>query len=81
MVLYGSQTSPFVRRLRLLLPEDSYEFRSVDIFNSAERQKLKELSPLLKIPILEFDKQILWDSRVIFNFLCQKGYHTPLTWD
>lgn len=79
MILYGSQTSPFVRRLRLLLPEDHYEFRNVDIFNPVERQKLKELSPLLKIPILEFDKQILWDSRVIFNFLCQKGYHGPLT--
>lgn len=78
MILYGSQTSPFVRRLRLLLPENSYEFRKVDIFNSQERQNLLALSPLLKIPILEVEGSVIWDSRVIFNELCHRGYHPQL---
>lgn len=79
MVLYGSQTSPFVRRIRLLLPEDSYHFKKVDIFNPAERKELFNLSPILKIPILVIEHQPIWDSRIIFNELCRRGYHRSLT--
>ncbi len=79
MVLYGSQTSPFVRRIRLLLPPTSHEFRRVDIFNPQEREELLKLSPLLKIPILYLDEEIIWDSRVIFNELCKRKHHEPLT--
>ncbi len=78
MILYGSQTSPFVRRIRLLLNESEYEFKKVDIFNATERQQLLKISPLLKIPILVIDEATVWDSRVIFNILCKKGYHRSL---
>lgn len=78
MILYGSQTSPFVRRLRLLLPEATYEFKKVDIFNTHQRAELLKISPLLKIPILIIDEQTLWDSRVIFNELCRRQFHRPL---
>ncbi|MEY4616277.1 MAG: hypothetical protein RJB66_1237 [Pseudomonadota bacterium] len=81
MVLYGSQTSPFVRRIRLLLPEDSYRFKKVDIFNPTERKELFNLSPSLKIPILVIEQQPIWDSRIIFNELCRRGYHRNLTID
>ena len=78
MVLYGSQTSPFVRRLRLLLPKDTYRFQTVDIFSPEEREKFVKLSPLLKIPVLDIESKILWDSRVIFRELCLKGFHRSL---
>lgn len=79
MILYGSQTSPFVRRLRLLLPPDAYEFKRVDIFSREEREQLLKLSPLLKIPMLNLDDETIWDSRVIFNELCKRKYHPVLT--
>ena len=79
MILYGSQTSPFVRRIRLLLPPQSYEFKRVDIFNQEERAQLLKLSPLLKIPILKVDEEMIWDSRVIFNELCKRKYHPSLS--
>lgn len=79
MILYGSQTSPFARRIRLLLNENEYEFRKVDIFNTEERKKLLTLSPLLKIPILDIEGKIIWDSRVIFNVLCKMGHHSSLS--
>lgn len=79
MILYGSQTSPFARRIRLLLNENDYEFRKVDIFNTEERKKLLTLSPLLKIPILDIEGKIIWDSRVIFNVLCKMGHHSSLS--
>ena len=75
MILYGSQTSPFVRRLRLLLAENTYEFKKVDIFNPDQRQQFLKISPLLKIPVMEIEGHAVWDSRVIFNVLCQKGFH------
>ena len=79
MILYGSQTSPFVRRLRLVLKPDQYEFRQVDIFSSAPRAELKKISPLLKLPILQVGETAVWDSRVIFNELVRWGYHPSLT--
>ncbi len=79
MILYGSQTSPFVRRLRLLLPQEQYDFRQIDIFATSSREKLKQLSPLLKLPILQIGETAVWDSRVIFNELVRQGYHAPLS--
>lgn len=78
MILYGSQTSPFVRRIRLLLPQEAYEFKRVDIFSHEEREKLLQLSPLLKIPMLNLDGEMIWDSRVIFNELCKRKHHPSL---
>lgn len=51
----------------------------MDIFNREEREQLLKLSPLLKIPMLSLDGEIIWDSRVIFNELCKRKYHSPLT--
>lgn len=79
MILYGSQTSPFVRRIRLLLDENLYQFKKLDIFKPEERKQLLQLSPILKIPVLEIDGQIIWDSRVMFNELVRRGYHANLT--
>lgn len=79
MILYGSQTSPFVRRLRLLLQPDQYDFRQVDIFSDSRRAELKQISPLLKLPILQIGETAVWDSRVIFNELMRQGYHPALT--
>jgi glutathione S-transferase len=77
--LYGSQTSPFVRRLRLLLDPKEYVFVPIDIFAQDARAKFLKISPLLKLPVLEIGGQAIWDSRVIFNQLCARGYHRPLT--
>ncbi len=77
--LYGSVTSPFVRRLRLLLGPQTYEFIPVNIFDSAERAEFVKKSPLLKIPVLEMGSQIIWDSRVIYRELTRKGICPELT--
>lgn len=79
MKLYGSLTSPFVRRLRLLLGNKSYEFIKLNITDSKDRAQLKEISPILKIPVMEIDKTNVWDSRQIFYALVAKGFHRNLT--
>lgn len=81
MKLYGSTTSPFVRRIRMLLANIEHEFINMQIFAGADRETLASKNPTLKIPMLEVDDQVIFDSRVIFQFLSEKFAMTPLTWD
>lgn len=81
MKLYGSTTSPYVRRLRYWLADRPYEFVNMDIFGPEGRKQLKAKNPTLKIPMLEDEGQIIFDSNVIFRYLNQKFGNAPLSWE
>lgn len=81
MQLYGSQSSPYVRRLRLLLAEHPHEFISMNIFESADRERLIKLNPTRKVPMLSDGAQVVFDSGVIFRYLSAKFGWAPLSWD
>ena len=81
MKLIGSTTSPYVRRLLMWMKDFQYDFEKVDIFNSADRAKLVEKNPTLKIPMLEDGDTIVLDSGVIFRYLTQKTSLPSLTWE
>jgi glutathione S-transferase len=81
MKLYGSQTSPYVRRLRLLMENLDYEFVNMNIFEEKDRQVLRQLSPILKIPVLVNDPEKIYDSRQIFRYLCESSVHPKLDWE
>lgn len=80
MKLYGSQTSPYVRRIRLLLANQSYHFVNMHIFAEADREQLLALNPTLKIPMLEHEGQLIFDSGVIFRYLSAQFGFTGLSW-
>lgn len=80
MKLYGSQTSPYVRRIRLLLANHSYEFINMHIFAEQDRQALLALNPTLKIPMLEQDNKVIFDSGVIYRFLAAQLQLPALSW-
>lgn len=81
MKLLGSSTSPYVRRIRLLLADEPHEFVNWDIYD-ADREQLRRHNPALKIPLLEDDDgQVVYDSRVISRYLAAKQGQAPLTWD
>ena len=80
MKLIGSTTSPYVRRIRLLLAENNYEFVNLDIYGQG-RDELRRNNPALKIPMLIDDNQEVYDSRVIARYLSEKQSLAPLTWD
>ncbi|EMP54975.1 glutathione S-transferase [Marinobacter santoriniensis NKSG1] len=80
MKLIGSTTSPYVRRIRILLGEDPYEFVNLDIYGEG-RDELRRNNPALKIPMIEDDGQELFDSRIIARYLSAKQNRDPLTWD
>lgn len=78
--LYGSKTSPFVRRIRMLLEKTPYEFKEVDIFG-ADAELLKTINPVNQIPVLLDENQKIWDSRAIFNYLNMIHRFQNMDWD
>ncbi len=70
--LFGSTTSPYVRRLRILLQSVEHEFVLLDIFNSRDRAVIQGKNPTLKIPMLMDDGQVVLDSSNIFRYLRDK---------
>ena len=78
MKLYYSPTSPYVRKVTVLLHEtgqiDDVELLSSSTFPTAPAAGLGAKNPLLKVPALERDDgPALYDSRVICAFLDARG--------
>ncbi|SFL86488.1 glutathione S-transferase family protein [Marinobacter zhejiangensis] len=80
MKLVGSTTSPYARRIRLLLAGTPHDFVNLDIYGG-DRDELRRQTPALKIPMLEDNGQVLYDSRVIARYLSPKLGLPPLNWD
>ena len=81
MKLYGSITSPYVRRIRVILSNTPHEFLDLQIFSGEDRALLASRNPTLKVPCLEDNGQVIFDSRVIYNYLAEKLNFKPLTWE
>lgn len=68
-ILIGSQTSPFVRRMRMLMENIPYEFKEVNVFETDDAIALNKINPLNQIPVLQDGELTILDSRQIFNYL------------
>jgi len=80
LTLIGSYTSPYVRKLRLLLHEDqSVVFQAVNYLEEEGNKYLKSINPFNQIPMLLDGDQPVYDSRVIFNYIAKKKNLKPLT--
>ncbi len=80
MKLYGSTTSPYVRRIRMLLSNIEHDFISMHIFAGPDRDLLLQKNPTLKVPMLEDGTTTIFDSRVIFRYLTEKYSLPKLSW-
>lgn len=80
MKLYGSQTSPYVRRIRLLLADSDVEFVKLNIFEGPGREQLAALNPTLRVPMLTDAEQVIFDSGVIYRYLAAKKNIAALSW-
>ena len=70
MKLYGSPTSPYVRKVRVVMAEKKldYKFEVEDVW-SADTQ-ISQVNPLGKVPALVMEGgEALFDSRVIVEYL------------
>jgi glutathione S-transferase len=67
--LYGTTTSPFVRRVRIIAREAGIEHGMIDTSTDAGQQELRSRSPIWKIPAIELDGTMVFDSHVIIDVL------------
>lgn len=78
--LIGSFTSPYVRKIRLLLFSlGTYKFESINYLEQKDGEYLKSINPINQIPILLDGETKIFDSRVIYNHLAKKHHLKPLT--
>ena len=81
MKLYGSTTSPYVLRIRIVLASTEHEFLNLDIFSGNDRALLASRNPTMKVPCLEDSSEIILDSRIIYNYLAEKYNYESLSWE
>jgi len=79
--LIGSHTSPYARKIRLLLAhkEIPYNFKAINYMEKDDSDYLKSISPLNQIPVLFDGDDKIFNSRVIFNYLTKKYQWSPLS--
>lgn len=78
--LIGSFTSPYVRKLRLLLFSlGTYQFKSINYLEQKDSEYLKLINPINQIPIFLDGETKIFDSRVIYNYLAKKHHLKPFT--
>lgn len=75
MKLFGTTTSPFVRRVRVVAAEVDEPVDRFDTATEAGMAALGEVSPIRKVPVAVVDGRTLFDSRVIIEWLITtRGY-------
>lgn len=75
ITLYGTTTSPFVRRVRVVALEKGIELTLVPTQTDEGQAKLRLVSPIWKIPVAIFDDgRTIYDSRVIIDELTRDGW-------
>ena len=83
--LYGSTTSPYVRRLRIWLANTDREFINLQIFSEQDRRLLAAKNHTMKIPMLEDVTndvtRVIFDSRIIYRYLTDKFDDPLLSWE
>jgi glutathione S-transferase len=67
--LFGTTTSPFVRRVRVVAAEVGEPIEMIDTAPAPGQAKLREVSPIAKVPVAEVGGRIVYDSRVIIDWL------------
>jgi glutathione S-transferase len=70
MKLIGSHTSPYTRKVRIVLAEKKIEYEFVVDSPWANDSKVPDYNPLGKVPVLVLDDDTaLFDSRVIVEYI------------
>jgi len=69
MKLYGTTTSPYVRRVTVAATEVGITFELVNTAPDAGQAALREVSPIRKVPVAVVDGRTIYDSRVIIDWM------------
>jgi glutathione S-transferase len=78
MQLYGTVTSPYVRRVRIVAALLGVDITRIDTATPEGLAALAAVSPIGKVPTAILDGQIVFDSRVIIAALIARHGPGPL---
>lgn len=78
MKLYGTLTSPYVRRVRVVASALGVPYVRIDTRSEEGQAALRAVTPLWKVPTAEIDGQIIFDSRAIVEYLLRTRGHEPI---
>jgi glutathione S-transferase len=75
VIVYAHHLSSHCRKVLLLCEElcIDYEYRDVDLFEGAQRlPQFIELNPNGRVPVIDDDGFVLWESQAILRYLAQR---------
>jgi stringent starvation protein A len=78
MTLFSKPTDPWSHRTRLVLAEKSINIDIVDVDDGNLPEDLLDLNPYNTVPTLVDRDLVLYDSRVIMEYLDERFPHPPL---
>ena len=78
MTLFSRPTCPYSHRVRLVLAEKSINIDIVDVEDGSLPEDLLDLNPYNTVPTLVDRDLVLYDSRVIMEYLDERFPHPPL---
>jgi RNA polymerase-associated protein len=78
MTLFSKPTDPWSHRTRLVLAEKSINIDIVDVDEGSLPEDLLDLNPYNSVPTLVDRDLVLYDSRVIIEYLDERFPHPPL---
>jgi glutathione S-transferase len=71
--LYGSFTSPFVRRVRYIAQVLELTYQQIDTMTDRGQEELRKKTPIWKVPLVEIDGLKIWDSHSIIEYFFEKN--------
>jgi len=78
MNLFTSPTCPYCHLARIVLAEKDITFEAIEVDLDAPPEDLSELNPYNTVPTLIDRDLVLYDSRVIVEYLDERFPHPPL---
>jgi RNA polymerase-associated protein len=78
MTLFSKPADPWSHRTRLVLAEKSISIDIVDVDDGSLPEDLLDLNPYSSVPTLVDRDLVLYDSRVIMEYLDERFPHPPL---
>lgn len=78
MTLFSSPTDPYCHRARIVLAEKGITYEVADVEPDNLPEDLVDLNPYNSVPTLVDRELVLYDSRVIMEYLDERFPHPPL---
>src|SRR5271170_2263180 len=78
MILFSSPSDPWSHRARLVLAEKGLSIETIDVDQGKLPEDLLDLNPYHSVPTLVDRDLVLYDSRVIIDYLDERFPHPPL---